>query len=360
MSLSGLQARASRESADLWSPEPFETFNLDGFPDPIVCCGSVKKALSRIERMDDSDAPVLITGETGTGKELFARAVYLMSARRHRPFVPFNCAAIGRELAESHLFGHRRGSFTGALADNQGVIRAAEGGTLFLDEIGEMSLELQPKLLRFLQEGEIHPVGEARPIKVKVRVVAATNRDLTAEVAAGRFRADLLYRLNAFSIRLKPLREEREQINPLIAYYFDRQSQRTGKRELRLSAVVVESLCRYDWPGNVRELCNEIRRLVSDAVDGEVIGADRLSPEILEPSYLSKPPSAKLEVAIHQDITHAEAVAELERQLIVQSLVKHNGNLTHAAYGLKLTNKGLRDKMRRLGIERSLPVSPDR
>lgn len=347
-------------SGRIWSPEPFEVCNLEGLPDPIICSKSIKKALTKIARMNGSDAPVLITGETGTGKELFARAVHLMSAGRPRPFIPFNCAAIGRELAESQLFGHRRGSFTGALNDNQGVIRAAEGGTLFLDEIGEMSLDLQPKLLRFLQEGEIHPVGEARPIKVKARVVAATNRDLAAEVTAGRFRADLFYRLNIFNIHLSPLRSDRERIKPLIAYCFDLYRRRAGRHELQLSVEAVEALYRYDWPGNVRELSNEIRRLVLYANDGEVIGEEHLSPAILDQSSQGEPSGAKLKVMIHEEATLDEAVAELERQLITQSLARHNGNLTHAARGLDLTIKGLKDKMRRLGIERPTTNFPDR
>ncbi|MGE0131022.1 MAG: sigma 54-interacting transcriptional regulator, partial [Blastocatellales bacterium] len=260
-------------SGHVWPPRQFEVCKLEGLPDLIICSESIKKALEKIARMGGSDAPVLITGETGTGKELFARAVHLMSARHHQPFIPFNCAAISRELAESHLFGHRRGSFTGALTDNQGVIRAAEGGTLFLDEIGEMSPELQPKLLRFLQEGEIHPVGEARPIKAKVRVVAATNRDLAAEVATGRFRADLFYRLDILNIHLPPLRSDRERIKPLIAYYFDLYLRQAGRHELQFSAGAVEALYRYDWPGNVRELSSEMQRLVLYAADGEVIGA---------------------------------------------------------------------------------------
>jgi len=352
-------ARSTSQAAmplQVWSLERFEVCALEGLPDPIVCSESMKKALAKIARIGDSDALVLITGETGVGKELFARAVHLMSTRRRGPFIPFNCATIGKELAESHLFGHRRGSFTGALNDNQGVIRAARGGTLFLDEIGEMSPYLQPKLLRLLQEGEIHPVGETRPIKVDVRIVAATNRDLATEIKAGRFRADLFYRLYAIHISLPSLRSERERIKPLIAYYFDYYCRQVGRRELQLSAEAVELLFRYDWPGNVRELCNEIQRLVLYAADGEVIGTEHLSPEILDQSSSGKTSSAKLKVTIHEEVTLDEAVAELERQLITQTLAKHNGNLTRAARSLNLTNKGLRDKLRRLGIERIAPT----
>jgi transcriptional regulator with GAF, ATPase, and Fis domain len=190
--------------------------------EPIICSESIKKMLAQIDRIAENGQPVLITGETGAGKELFARAIHFMSAQCRSPFIPLNCAVVSRDLAESHLFGHRRGSFTGALDSTQGVIRAAEGETLLLDEIGEMSPDLQPKLLRFLQESEIHPVGEARPIKVDVRVIAATNRDLAAEVSAGRFRADLFHRLDTFNIHLRPLREERGRIPPLITYHFDR------------------------------------------------------------------------------------------------------------------------------------------
>ncbi|MGH9832452.1 MAG: sigma-54 interaction domain-containing protein [Blastocatellia bacterium] len=337
-----------------WSPAQFDIFELEGRPDPIICSESVKKILAQIEQISDSNAPVLITGETGTGKELIARAVHLASVRRRQPLATFNCAAIAKELAESLLFGHRRGSFTGADKDHPGVIRDANGATLFLDEIGEMDPGLQAKLLRFLQEGEIHPLGEARPVKVDVRVVAATNRDLAAETAAGHFRADLFHRLNVFHFHLPPLREEREHIESLIAYYFDRYRREANKPHIQLSREAVEVLRRYEWPGNARELCGELQRLAQFA-EGEMIGANYLSQSIREWAEAGRADveeSSNIEdqVAIDSSLPLNQAVRMLERELITRALEKCGGNLTYAANALKLTRTGLRSKMRLLGV----------
>jgi transcriptional regulator with GAF, ATPase, and Fis domain len=300
----------------------------------------------------------LIAGETGTGKELFARAVHLMGANHSRPFIPFNCAAIGSELAESQLFGHRRGSFTGALADNQGVIRAAEGGTLFLDEIGEMTPDLQPKLLRFLQEGEIHPVGESRPITVKVRVVAATNRDLAAEVAAGRFRADLFYRLNIFNIHLPSLRSDRERIKPLIAYYFDCYRRQAGRQGLQMSDEAVEVLRHYDWPGNVRELCAELQRLVWGTSGENVVIPDHLSAQVRQGSggrhghSMSQIPDKVLpgKILIDEYQSYASANDQLAREMLTRALNRCGGNVSKAAEELGMDRTGLSKALKRLGI----------
>ncbi len=320
---------------------------IEALPNFIVAAPAMRELVSQVIAVCDSHAPVLITGETGTGKELLARAIHLTGNRRNQLFTPFNCTGLSLEIADSQLFGHRRGSFTGALNDQPGIIRASEGGTLFLDEIGELSLELQPKLLRFLQEGEVHPVGAAAPFKTDVRVVVATNLDLPAEVKIGRFRQDLFYRLNVVPLHIPPLRERREEIPPLIEYYFDLYLRQAGKENIQLSQQAIELMMRYDWPGNVRELCHELQRLALFAMDGEAVDAARLSPAIINQTIQNKPN--------RQEASLSETVAEVERQLIVETLIAKNGNLTHTATMLKLTIKGLKDKMRRLGIEKSKP-----
>lgn len=335
------------------APERFEICEMEGLPVPIICSEPVKKILAQIEQLNDNDTQVLITGETGAGKEMFARAVHSMSARRRRPFVPFNCAAVNKELAESHLFGHRRGSFTGAHGDNRGVIRAVEDGTLFLDEIGEMTSDLQPKLLRFLQEGEIHPVGEARPIKVNVRVIAATNRDIAAEAGRGRFRADLFYRLNVFNLHLPPLREDRERIEPLIAYHFDHFRRKANRDDLRLSAEAAEALRRYDWPGNVRELCAEIQRMIVRAQleKSAVITAKHLSPHIHDGrAPETSPPQLEDKILIDGNQSYAAAKDQLAREMFTRALNRCGGNVLKAAEELGMDRSGLDRAIKRIGI----------
>jgi transcriptional regulator with GAF, ATPase, and Fis domain len=225
---------------------------------------------TQIELVADTDATVLVTGESGTGKELVARALHEKSHRRRGPLVRVNCAAIPVTLFESELFGHARGSFTGALNDRPGRLEAAHGGTLMLDEIGELPLAMQPKLLRVIQEKELQRVGEARGRKIDVRIVAATNRDLVAEVAAGQFRADLFYRLNVFPIETPPLRERREDI-PLLAQHFIQAAARRLRRPLpRLTESGLRQLMVRDWPGNIRELENVVERAVILARDGHL------------------------------------------------------------------------------------------
>src|SRR5258706_16138163 len=231
---------------------------------------ALQAVLQQIELVADTDATVLITGESGTGKELVARAIHERSHRRKAPLVRVNCAAIPDSLFESELFGYVRGAFTGALNDRAGRFEAAQGGSLMLDEIGEVPLAMQPKLLRVLQEKEFERVGETRPRKIDVRIVAATNRDLAAEVAAGRFRADLFYRLNVFPIDNPPLRDRREDI-PLLAEHFIQTSARRLRRPApRLSEVALRQLMTRDWPGNIRELENVIERAIILARDGQL------------------------------------------------------------------------------------------
>jgi hydrogenase-4 transcriptional activator len=320
----------------------------------ISASRAMTRVLEQLDKIRSSDATVLITGESGTGKELVAHALHAESERRGGVFLPFNCSAVPREIIEGHLFGYRRGSFTGAAANHEGVIRAAEGGTLFLDEVGELPLELQPKLLRFLQEGEIHPLGETRPVRVDVRVVAATNRDLERETAAGRFREDLFYRLNVIRINVPPLRERREEIQALISYYLDLYRLESGKSGIKLAAEVVDLLLAYDWPGNVRQLCNELRRVVIYADSNTVVTAESLSPEIvsgarrLRGTAATSPQANPFSVVVPFSRTLAEATEELERQMIQAALRRSSGNIARAAKALGLSRAGLYLKLNRL------------
>ncbi|MGB8508900.1 MAG: sigma 54-interacting transcriptional regulator, partial [Pyrinomonadaceae bacterium] len=227
--------------------------------------------VEEIQKIRSSDVTVLITGDSGTGKELVANAVHTVSARRSQPFIPFNCTAVPKELSEGYLFGYRRGAFTGAVSDSPGVIRTAAGGTLFLDEIGDLPLDVQPKLLRFLQEGEIQPLGEQRPAKVDVRIIAATNTDLERMVEEGRFREDLYYRLNVIRLRVPPLRERRSEIPNIVNYYVNEYAAKFKKQDIKITPETVDLLMVCDWPGNVRQLCNELQRAVARAEDGTVI-----------------------------------------------------------------------------------------
>ncbi|MEJ2344957.1 MAG: sigma-54 dependent transcriptional regulator, partial [Gammaproteobacteria bacterium] len=215
---------------------------------------TMRRVLQVIERIRDQDIPVLITGETGVGKEVIARTVHNTSGRARGPFVPINCCTLPEDLLDSELFGHIKGAFTGATANKPGLFREANGGTLFLDEIGDISPRLQAKLLRVLQEGEVRPVGGGTPIKVDVRVVAATNRDLDQMVEAGNFRSDLLFRLNVLPLSIPPLRERREDIAPLIDHFLRRVRARTERDNLDITPTARRKLIMYDWPGNVRQL----------------------------------------------------------------------------------------------------------
>jgi hydrogenase-4 transcriptional activator len=325
----------------------------------FVCASrAMDRVLEQIHKIRSSDVTVLITGESGTGKELIARAVHTGSSRRFNTFLPFNCSAAPRELIESQLFGHRKGAFTGAVESNRGIVRAAERGTLFLDEVGDLPIELQPKLLRFLQEGEIHPVGEAQPVQVDVRVVAATNSDLERAVAEGRFREDLFHRLNVIRIQVPALRERREEIPALIEHYLKQYQQEASKAELKLSQEAIDLMVVYDWPGNVRQLCNELRRIVAYTEPGATANADVLSAEIVEASReMQRSQMAESQAGEEwrkegeSAGTLAGAVAELERSMIRDALLQSNGNISQAARLLGLTRKGLYLKMDRLNFE---------
>jgi DNA-binding NtrC family response regulator len=303
--------------------------------------------------------PVLITGETGTGKEVLARTIHACSSRAKATFLPFNCTSAPRDMLDSQLFGHRRGAFTGAVDNFQGVVRAAAGGTLFLDEIGDASLEVQPKLLRFLESNEIHPVGEAHPSRVDVRLIVATNADLDALVSQGRFREDLFYRLSIVRLHLPPLRERRVEVPTLAEHYLKKYAREFGKGDLRLAEETTEYLVLYRWPGNTRQLANEMRRLAAMAEAGAVIMPEHLSPEIAA-SRRTIPVSERVleptEVVVRLDQPLAAAVQHVEQTMLKYALRKCGGRVEEAAALLGVSRKGLYLKRQRLGIDPPQPA----
>jgi pentatricopeptide repeat protein len=366
LGLEVLALKSKRRKARAFSPtRMLADIELSGF---IVASRAMNRVLEQIQKIRSSNATVLITGESGTGKELIARAIHASSSRKTNNFIPFNCSATPRDMVESQLFGYRKGAFTGATMDNAGIIRTAENGTLFLDEVGDLPLDLQPKLLRFLQEGEIFPLGENQPTRVDVRVVAATNLKLEQAVAESKFREDLFHRLNVIRIQVPPLRERREEIPSLINNYLKLYQEESAKNGIQLAEETVDLMVVYDWPGNVRELCNVVRRLVAYSESGSLVTPESLSPEIvkagleirLSEENLVQPISVAPQLnALTPQITNADdgmvapmslaaAVAELERRMIQEALSRSNGNIAHAAQELGVTRKGLYLKMDRL------------
>src|SRR5262249_2265282 len=292
-----------------------------------------------------SPITVLIEGETGTGKELVARGIHRAGARAEGPFLAVNCAALPETLLESELFGHRRGSFTGAIHDQRGLFEAAAGGTVLLDEIGEMPPAMQAKLLRVLQEGEVVPLGDTRPRRIDVRVIAATNRALRAEVEERRFREDLYYRIAAFPIRLPPLCDRRDDIPLLADRFLAAAAARNGKRIEGFEPAALERLIGYDWPGNVRELQNEIERGGALACDGRASGRPRLSSSRAPPPVGPAPPGWA-EAAPPQELALRPARAAWEAQHLASVLQLHNGNVSRAARALGISRYMLQRKMK--------------
>jgi DNA-binding NtrC family response regulator len=300
----------------------------------------MRQVQKRIGLAAASDVPVLITGETGTGKELVARALHRASARARAPFVAVNCAAIPADLLESELFGHRRGSFSGATSERQGYFREAEGGTLLLDEIGDMPLAMQAKLLRVLQEGAVTPLGSSQPVPVDVRVLAATHRRIDHLIAEGRFRSDLFYRLNVLPIELGALRDRPEDI-PLLAERFLRDGQLPGKQ---LTEAAIASLQSYHWPGNVRELRNMMDRC-------RVLVAGRRIDAIDLANMFSAPASASAATDEDGSADLPEAIARLERSMIADALARSGGNRAEAARRLGIRRQLLYRKLVDYGLE---------
>ncbi len=310
-----------------------------------------RETVRRAEQIARSEASVLLTGESGTGKEVFARHIHTQSRRSAGPFVAVNCAAIPEHLLESELFGYEKGAFSGAVARRVGRFEAASGGTLLLDEIGEMDMRLQAKMLRAIQEREIDRVGGAAPVKINVRIIASTNRDLDAAVAEGRFREDLLFRLNVVALRLPPLRERPRDVPVLAAFFAHKYAELNGFEERAFTPAALSLLQNYPWPGNVRELENAVHRAVllaeGDALDESAIelpGVKRsISPALADAQILS----AQLTPAAEASGTLiGRTVEEVERTLILDTLTHCLGNRTQAAMMLGISIRTLRNKLR--------------
>jgi len=319
-----------------------------GFPawtrDPIArgvigASPKMQRIFRLIERVAPTESAVLLLGESGTGKELIARLIHLQSRRAQGPFVPVNVAALPETLVESELFGYARGAFTGAVQDRPGLIERAEGGTLFLDEVGDMPLAAQAKLLRTLENGEVRRLGDGISRLVDVRVVAATHRDLPAEAAAGRFREDLYYRLNVVRIDLPPLRERREDIGLLAAFFLDALAEREGRGKLEFTPEAAALLERYPWPGNVRELRHAVEHAVAVS-EGPRIDVGDLPSAVRLPRLLPRRPREEW------------TLEEVEREHILDTLDRYRGNATAAARHLGVSRTTLWRKLRRYGVPR--------
>ena len=315
-----------------------------GFENILGRSAALLQVLDTTARAARTNSTVLIRGETGTGKELLARAIHFNSARKDKPLITINCSAIPKELLESELFGHKKGAFTGAVADKRGKVEMADGGTLFLDEIGEMSPELQVKVLRLIQEGEIEKIGSEAKNHVDVRVIAATHRDLQAMIEDGTFREDLYYRLAVIPLVLPPLRERLEDLPELVEHFFKKTQEKIGRPDLTLSPALMPYFARYRWPGNVRELQNVMERIAVLARGNEVTIHDL--PEFLRRERAGVD---ALEIDLAPQGVSLEAI---EKELILKALEKCHWNQTHAARYLDISRKTLIYRMERHGIQR--------
>jgi DNA-binding NtrC family response regulator len=326
-----------------------------GFEQMIGAGPAMRRVFETIQRIADTDVTVLIRGESGTGKELVANALHYRSPRRTKPLVKMNCAALSRELVESELFGHEKGAFTGAVARREGKFEAADGGTLLLDECGDMPAETQAKLLRALQEKEIERVGGNQPIRVDVRVIAATNQDLEAAVRAGRFREDLYYRLKVVELVIPPLAERREDIPLLVDRFLRDAAARFGRDVKPLTGEALRACVAHEWNGNVRELKSAVERALLLAPGVEITSADLLADAVA-------PADAEASEAVVDGAASADAnglsfreakermVASFERQFLVDALRRHGGNITKAAEEVGMYRQNFQQKMRELGI----------
>jgi two-component system NtrC family response regulator len=316
--LQNLETENARQAADAEASVRFDEI--------IGSTPRMREIFATVSLVAKTDVTVLVQGESGTGKELVARAVHQKSRRRHAPFVPINCGAIPETLLESELFGHEKGAYTGAHVQRKGKLEQADNGTVFLDEIGEMSLPLQVKLLRFLQERQIERLGGKQLIPVDTRVIAATNKDLKAEIAAGRFREDLYFRLSVVTVALPPLRERGEDIG-MLANVFLRQNCQQYRRRLQFSPEALGAIAQYQWPGNIRELQNAIQRAT-------ILARGRA----IEPADLGIPP-----VAAPPRTSLREARNRVERQVVVDALIRTRGNISRAATELGISRPALHD-----------------
>ena len=313
------------------------------FANIIGDSSAMREVFAQVEKVIDTRATVCIEGETGTGKEVIASAIHYQGRRRDKLFVAQNCAAMPENLLESELFGHKKGSFTGADHDKKGLFEIADSGTLFLDEIGEMPLSLQAKLLRVLQEGEIRPVGATASKAIDVRIICATNRSLEAEVAKGQFRQDLFYRLRVFPLRLPALRERREDVPLLVEHFLRKYTLEMNKAISSVTPEALDQLASYNWPGNIRELENEVQRLVIQCDAGGFITPDLLAPAVRKVEGL-------LGRVAPKKGTLKDMMEEVERWLLSGALRDHNGNKTKTAETLGITREGLHKKLSKFGM----------
>lgn len=324
-----------------------------GFENIVGKSKVMKEVFKMVKQVADTRATILIMGESGTGKELIARAIHYHSPRKNHPFIPINCAAIPETLIESELFGHEKGAFTHAIERKLGRVEAAHEGTLFLDEIGELSLSTQAKILRFLEEREFHRVGGSKTIKVDVRLITATNKDLPQLVRKGQFREDLYYRINVVPIVLPPLRERKEDIPLLVQHFIKRFGEENRKEVKGISKEALELLMSYDWPGNVRELENLIERVLT-LTHHEIIQAEEL-PLLL--THQSKTNGLK-ESVLSGKLSFSKAEEEFEREIILDALRRANYIQTHAANLLGISRRILKYKMDKLGIQHQIKGKP--
>jgi len=314
------------------------------FENLVGSSGRMQEVFSLIAKVANSNASILIQGESGTGKELVARAIHYNSLRREGPFITVNCAAIPRELMESELFGHVKGSFTGAIADKKGKFELANGGTIFLDEIGDLDISLQAKILRALQEREFERVGGTQPIRVNIRLIAATNKDLSKAMREGTFREDLFYRLSVIPLRIPPLRERKEDIPPLAEHFLRKYNLENEKKIKGISSKAMEALLAYEWPGNVRELENCMERAVVMAEADWIRVADL--PLALQTREAEEEPVPREGRGPVISLELGHTMREVERAYILSTLKKMGGNRTRTAEVLGISVRGLRDKLK--------------
>ena len=354
------QKKHQQRMGALWQPE-----DIVEEPGAVFSSPKMIELMLTARKVSGTVLPVLLLGPTGTGKEVVARAIHRAGPRANKLFLAFNCSAVPRDMIESQLFGHQRGSFTGATDDFPGIIRAAEGGTLFLDEIGELAYDLQPKLLRFLETHEVHPIGVKQPIKVDVRIIAATNVDLDELIERKEFREDLYYRLNIVRFHLPQLSERREEIPALVTHLLGEVQLEARKHGIKVSDEVMEYMLLYKWPGNIRQLANELRRMVAMVENNETLLAEHLTPAIrrtrrtiavtADPAREKAvaPPPAPAEAAPGTHVTVPleqplhNAVEALERAMIEHAIARSGGKVEEAARRLGISRKGLFLKRRR-------------
>jgi two-component system response regulator HupR/HoxA len=326
-----------------------QTYEFDKL---VFCSNAMAEVCNLAKKAAATDLPVLIQGETGTGKELLARAIHLYSGRQKALFLAQNCGALTDSLLQSELFGHKRGAFTGAISDRLGLFLAADGGTVFLDEVGDISPAVQVSLLRFLQEGEVKPLGTDHTRRSSVRIIAACNRPLAQLVAEGSFRRDLYYRLRGFELLIPPLRDRPEDVQVLTEYLMKKYTAgMIGRRVPGVAAEAMQKLKAYAFPGNVRELENEVRRMVALVEDGEFVTVKHLSAEIARSRR--RPPKALGMDNVPSGATLKETVEHLEAQLVRASLQRNNWNSSRASRELGLSRVGLANKVKRYRIDRS-------